>query len=63
MKIYILEYYNSCCGHREYFVSTNKKLALEKQKELSDEVDNAELEVLNINCLKNNCISLEELFC
>lgn len=62
MKIYILEYYNSCCGHTEYFISTNKKLALEKQKELSDSIDNAELEVLNINCLKNNCISLEELF-
>lgn len=62
MKIYILEYYNSCCGHTEYFISANKELALEKQKEISDSMDNANLKEIDINTLKNSCISLEELF-
>lgn len=62
MKLYFLDFYNSCCGYNSYFVTTNKELAIKKQRELSNALDQAEIREVEVETLNKEVIELDNLF-
>lgn len=62
MKLYFLNFYNSCCGCNSYFVTTNKELAIEKQKELSNDLDQVDIKEINLETLNKEVTELGNLF-